>query len=172
MLTEEEVIARNTLMKDHDTSKDIIKAAQCLLDLPTDFLGQGHQAQVPDINTSPDLGICEAIDIPPVPSSNKITAQAVIIDQTEPAPIKCRKSKFKIPHITKHNLHKGSGRTNNQILNDILRIIDRYIVPLDQKFMIEEILQYSTEMPELRESGLPWMKEDFKIQKTKTYGIL
>ena len=118
-------------------------------------------------HTSPDLGICEAIDIPPVPSSNNITAQAAIIDQTEPAPIKCRKSKFKIPHITKHNLHKGSGRTNNQILNDILRIIDRYIVPLDKKFMIEEILQYSTDMPELRESGLPWMKEDYKIQKTK-----
>ena len=51
MLTEEEVIAGNTLTKDHDTSKDIIKAAQCILDLPTDLLGQGHQAQVPDINT-------------------------------------------------------------------------------------------------------------------------
>ena len=118
-------------------------------------------------NTYPNFGICETMDIPPVPSSNKITAQAAIIDQTEPAPIKCRKSKFKIPHITKHNLHKGSGRTNNQILNDILRIIDRYIVPLDQNFMIEEILKYSTDIPELRESGLPWMKEDFKIQKTK-----
>ena len=33
--------------------------------------------------------------------------------------------------------------------------------------MIEEILKYSTDIPELRESGLPWMKEDFKIQKTK-----
>ena len=51
MLTEEEVIAGNTLTKDHDTSKDIIKVAQCLLDLQTDILGQGHQAQVPDINT-------------------------------------------------------------------------------------------------------------------------
>ena len=33
--------------------------------------------------------------------------------------------------------------------------------------MIEEILKYSTEIPELRASGLPWMKEDYKIQKSK-----
>ena len=51
MLTEDGVIAGNPLTKDHDTGKDIIKATQCILDLPTDILSQGHQAQVPDINT-------------------------------------------------------------------------------------------------------------------------
>ena len=50
MLTEEEVIAGNTLTKDQNTSNVIIKAARCLQDPPTDFLGQDHQAQVPDIN--------------------------------------------------------------------------------------------------------------------------
>ena len=33
--------------------------------------------------------------------------------------------------------------------------------------MIEEILKYSTDIPELRASGLPWMKEDYKVQKSK-----
>ena len=51
MLTEEEVIAENTLTKDQNTSNVIIKAVRCLQDPPTDFLGQDHQAQVPDINT-------------------------------------------------------------------------------------------------------------------------
>ena len=51
MLTEEEVIAGNTLTKDQNTSNDIIKAARYLLDPPTDFLGKDHQAQVQDINT-------------------------------------------------------------------------------------------------------------------------
>ena len=46
-------------------------------------------------NTSPDLEICEAMDIPSVPSSNNITAQAAIIDQTEPTPINVEKVNLK-----------------------------------------------------------------------------
>ena len=51
MLTEEEVIAENTLTKDRNTSNVIIKAVRCPQDLQTDFLGKDHQAQVHDINT-------------------------------------------------------------------------------------------------------------------------
>ena len=124
-----------------------------------------------DSKTSPDLGIYRNTDTTPVTERDskclKIFSNAAILNQNEPTPIKIRQRKFKVPRLIKHNTHLGSNRSNNQILNDILRIIDRYIVPANQKHMIEELLNYSTDLPELRSSGLPWIKQDYVDQKSK-----
>ena len=78
----------------------------------------------------------------------------------KPNKIKYRKAKYPIPRNVTFNNFPGTGRTNDQILKDILRIVDRYIVPLDQKKYIETLLKYSVDAPEMHESGLPFMKSD------------
>ena len=83
-----------------------------------------------DKKTSPDLGVYQTKDTTPVteidPKCLKILSNAAILNQNEPTPIKIRQRKFKVPRLIKQNTHSGSNRSNNQILNDIFAIANRW----------------------------------------------
>ena len=92
--------------------------------------------------------------------NTQVSINTVILDENLPQRIKRRKNKYPIPKKVSYNNFPGSGRTNQQILADILRIVDCNILPNNSKNYVERLLQYSADLPELHCSGLPFMKKD------------
>ena len=89
-----------------------------------------------------------------------------IQNTNETQPIKIKKNKYAVPRKITFNNFPNSGRTNEQILRDILLITERHKQPQILKQYLSDMIKFPISLPQINK-GIKFTKSDLQQERKK-----